>query len=140
MVHLYFFEFPFFDNFSLHLFLATLQDLLTIHACLVLLASLLLAMHLTTCTTSTGIYSLWGDNAIYSIMYWYIILYTTQNHIMIIFKLLIKLHTTVLLLSLMVNLQVLGYSFTSLHLHFKKPHGTPRYEWFPPVFNMHYNI
>ena len=49
-------------------------------------------MCLTTCTpTSTGTYSLGTGNGMYGIMYQYSILYTTQNHILIIFKLLIKL-------------------------------------------------
>ena len=41
--------------------------------------------------TNTGTYSFGGGNGMYGIMYWYNIPYTTQNHILIILKLLMKL-------------------------------------------------
>ena len=93
-----------------------------------------------TTSTSIGTYSLRGGSGIYGTMYRYSIPYTTQNHTLIIFKLLIKLYTTVLLLSTIANLQVPDNSFSSLRMHFKEHHGILGHKLFPPVLNIHYNI
>lgn len=66
-------------------------------------------------TLGTSIYnSGGGTTGMYGIPY------TTQNHTIIIFKLLIKLYTTVLLFSIMLNLQVPGSSFASMYFQLWK--------------------
>ena len=85
-------------------------------------------------------YSLGGVTVLYGM---YGTPYTTQNHTMIFFKLLIKLYTTVLLAltllsspfssSTMANLDVTGNAFASIRIRFANEHNVPAFHWVPKL-------
>ena len=93
-------------------------------------------------------YSLGGGTVLYGmygIMYgMYGIPYTTQNQIMILFKLLIKLYTTVLLAltflpsSTMTDLEITG-NFASVRILFGDDHPVPAYKWMPSLLVSQYD-
>ena len=91
-------------------------------------------------------YSLGGVTVLYGM---YGIPYTTQNHTMIFFKLLIKLYTTVLLAltffpspslsSTMTDLDVTGNNFASVRILFADEHPVPAYKWVPKLLISQYD-